>query len=196
MNSNIVRFPKIAIALRLISVLVIFGIFFIPFATGLKMSVVSSGGDVITTYSPAFSFIFGGKINSEHISYTAKSVSGLGITAFVFVIFSMIGICASLFIRRKNEKLSKLVLLGGLVLLLTASIMMLSMHREAANVLADAILGEASEAVRNTIYKNTTLSFGFLGVGIFGLINCLLLIASFFFDGTVDQLRSLISSRL
>lgn len=196
MDSKTSKFPLIAVILRLIVLICLIGLFLIPLGTGLKMSVSSSGGDVVTTYSNAYAFIFGGKLVSEHITYTTKSVAPLGIVSISFLIASFILVLTNILLRKKREKLSKFLLLGAFLLIVLASIFMLSMHREAANVLADAIVGKSSEAIRNTIYKNTSLCFGFIGVGIFGLLGSLLILVSFFFDGTIDSLRELITRRL
>ena len=79
---------------------------------------------------------------------------------------------------------------------MAGSILMLCTHKNAATILADAIIGEHSEAVTATIYKNTSLEFGFWGVGMFGIISSVGLLASLFFDGTVDRIRDFLKSKL
>lgn len=196
MNNQTAKFKEIANFLRLFCCLFTFSILFMPFAPGLKMTVKSSSGNVVTTYRNAYSFIFSGKLVSEHVTYTTKNYSILGILAFVFFLLSLIAIITSLFLNKKKGKTTKSILLVGLVLLLSASIMMLCMHSSASSILANAITGNASDAVKNTIYKNTTLLFGFVGPGIFGLINCLMIIVSYFFDGTLDEIRATIGNKL
>ncbi len=196
MNSQTVKFAKFANILRILAAVFLIGSLFMPFATGLKMTVKSSSGNVVTTYSNAFSFIFGGQLVSEHVTYTAKSCSVLGIIGFIFLLLSLVAMGASFFTAKKKAKLSKIILLVALIMAFSASIMMFCMHSSASSILADAITGKASDAIKNTIYKNTSLSFGFIGPAVFGLASSLMLIASFFFDGTIDEIRAAIGARI
>ncbi len=194
MNSQTTRFTKFANILRILAIVFILGSIFMPFATGLKMTVKSSSGNVVTTYRNAFSFIFGGQLVSEHITYSSKNCSALGILGFIFLLLSLVAMVMSFITVKKKNKLSKFILLFALIAAFSASIMMFCMHSSASSILADAITGKASDAIKNTIYKNTSLSFGFIGTGIFGLTSSLMLIASFFFDGTIDKIRALIGA--
>ncbi len=194
MNSQTTRFTKFANILRILAIVFILGSIFMPFATGLKMTVKSSSGNVVTTYRNAFSFIFGGQLVSEHITYSSKKCSALGIVGFIFLLLSLVAMVVSFIMVRKKTKLSKFILLFALITAFSASIMMFCMHSSAASILADAITGNASDAIKNTIYKNTSLSFGFIGPAVFGLASSLMLIASFFFDGTIDKIRAVIGA--
>ena len=191
-----IDFLKIANYLKLATCLILLGCCFIPFAPGLKMVVKSSSGNVVTTYSPAFSFIFGGNLASEHITYKTIGCSPLGIIGYIFIVLALVGVLVSIFTVRSNKKRSKIIFFISLGLTLASAIMMFCMHRSAATVLADAIMGEHSDAVANTIYNNTSLQFGFLGVGIFGLLATLGLTASLFFDGTIDKIKAFIISKM
>ncbi len=194
MNSQKTRFTKFANILRILAIIFILGSIFMPFATGLKMTVKSSSENVVTTYRNAFSFIFGGQLVSEHITYSSRNCSALGIVSFIFLLLSLIAMVTSIIMVKKKTKLSKFLLLFALITAFSASIMMFCMHSSASSILADAITGNASDAVKNTIYKNTSLSFGFIGTGIFGLASSLALIISFFFDGTIDKIRTAIGA--
>ena len=194
MNSQTARFARFANALRILATAFILGSVFMPFATGLKMTVKSSSGNVVTTYGNAFSFMFGGQLVSEHVTYSSKNCSVLGIIGFIFLLLSLVAMVASFITAKKKAKLSKSILLFALIAALSASIMMFCMHSSASSILADAITGNASDAIKNTIYKNTSLSFGFIGPAVFGLASSLILIASFFFDGTVDEIRATIGA--
>ena len=194
MNSQTARFEKIANILRIFAAAFILSSVFMPFATGLTMTVKSSNGNVVTTYRSAFSFIFGGQLVSEHITYSSKNCSVLGIIGFIFLLLSLVAIAVSFILAKKKVKISKFILLFALITAFSASIMMFCMHSSASSILADAIIGNASDAIKNVIYKNTSLSFGFIGPAVFGLASSLLLIASFFFDGTVDEIRAAIGA--
>lgn len=194
-NSQVSKFKKIVSIFRVLAIVFIVSSFFIPFATGLKMTVKSSSGNIVTTYRNAYSFIFGGKLVSEHVTYTAKSGSALGIIGFAFMFLSLATMIASLFVSKKY-KLYKFFVLVGLIAALVSSIIFFCIHSSASSVLADAITGNASDAVKNTIYKNTSLSFGFIGTAVFELMSSLLLLSSFFFDGTIDKMRLAIGTRI
>ena len=184
------KFAKIAIYIRLFVSALLLGALFVPFATGLKMTVKSIDANVITTYTSAFSFLFSGKLVSEHVTYQAKGISAIGLIAFIFMTVAFALLVASFFF--KKNKIGKIFILVCLGLVLAGSIMMLCTHRSAATVLSDAILGEHSDAVSNTVFKNTNIEFGFWGVSLFGFIAFVGLLASLFFDGTVDKVRQLL----
>ena len=58
------NFKYIAVLIRLVVFLFLISALFVPFSTGLKMTVNSSGGDVVTTYKSAFIFMFGGELHN------------------------------------------------------------------------------------------------------------------------------------
>lgn len=184
------KFAQIAIYIRLFVSALLLGALFVPFATGLKMTVKSGDNSVITTYKSAFSFLFSGKLVSEHVTYQAKGISVIGLIAFILVVAAFVLSVVSFFFRK--NKLGTILVLVCLGLVLAGSIMMLCTHRSAATVLSDAILGEHSDAVSNTVFKNTNIEFGFWGVSLFGFIAFVGLLASLFFDGTVDKVRQLL----
>ena len=190
------NFKYIAVLIRLVVFLFLISALFVPFSTGLKMTVNSSGGDVVTTYKSAFIFMFGGELISEHIKYQVTGNCIIGIVGYVFIAIALILLLISIFTRKQKDKLSKVFLFSTLLFALVGSILMLCTHKNAATILADAIIGEHSEAVTATIYKNTSLEFGFWGVGMFGIISSVGLLASLFFDGTVDQIRDFLKSKL
>lgn len=193
MNKNTLHFKKIAFIIKVVACIIITSLLFMLFGTGLEMTVKSSGSNHVTTYSNAYSFIFGGALTSEHISYKAKSVSALGIIGFILIILSLIGIIISIVLSNKKRNVSSLSLFGSFLLIIASSIIMLSMHYSAASILANAITGNASDAVVNTIYNNTSLCFGFIGPGVFGLLSAMLIIVSYFFDGTIDKIRTFLA---
>ncbi len=196
MNNSVVdKSKKIINFLRLLAIVFIIGSLFMPFATGLKMTVKTSSENIVTTYKNAYSFIFGGRLVSEHVTYTTSGCSLLGIISIAFLLLSLVEMFSSLFVSNKRPKLSKIFLLCGFFMILTGSIMLLCMHSSAASILADAITGKASDAIKNTIYNNTSLSIGFIGAAIFGLTSALILIFSFFLDGTIDKIRAAIEIR-
>ena len=111
------------------------------------------------------------------------------------MICSALLVAASIVLNKKVLNISRILLAVAVVLILVSAILMFASHRSAATVLSDAILGEHSDAVTNTIYRNTSLQFGFWGVGMFGIIAIVLLLASLIFDGTVDQIRNAITAK-
>ena len=196
MANKKINFKWIAVGIRLIVFLFLIGTLFIPFSTGLKMTVKSSGGDVITTYKSAFVFMFGGELISEHIKYKVTGNCVIGMVGYILIATALILLLVSLFSRRKKDTISRVFLFVTLAFALAGSILMLSAHRSAATILADAIIGEHSDAVAATIYKNTSLEFGFWGVGMFGIISSVGLLASLIFDGTVDKIRDFLKAKL
>lgn len=178
------------VGLRLIASLLLLICLFMPFAKGLKMTVPSSGDDVITTYGPAFSFIFSGSLISEHATYQTRGISVVGLLGFLFLLLSLVAVASSFFFIKDRRKTAALLIGVSIVLGLAGSIMMLSAHQNAAAVLADALISGHSESVVNTVTKYTSLQFGFIGTGIFGLLSVVASVASLFLDGTVDFLKS------
>lgn len=192
MKKKSISYKKIALTVRLLSIIILVGIMFIPLGIGLKMVVPSSVGDVITTYKTAYTFIFGGKLISEHINYQTITTSTQGLIAFIFFITSILFLIISFFVKKK---ISFFMPLFSTLFILIASVLMLSIKQSASNVLADAIVGEISESVRTTINKNTHLQFGFIGIGVLGLLTDLFLIISLFFDGSFDKIRTAIINK-
>ena len=196
MEKNNFSFAKIAAYIKLFVIALLFGSLFVPFGTGMKMIVKSSGGNVVTTYRPAFSFMFGGKLVSEHISYQSQGKCVIAIIGYIFVIIAIVLLLVSLFSQKNHNIRSRILLFVSFAAILTASILMLCSHQSASTILADAIIGEHSDAVANTIYKNTSIGFGFWGISLFGFISSFGLLVSLFFDGTIDLFRQFISSKI
>ena len=174
----------LSLMLKLLPILLLIGAFFVPFASALKMIVHASSGDVITIYSPAFSFLFTGKIFVNKVAYSSNNICIPSFLSYVFTGVNLILLIAIIFLRKQNKILVDI--LAGLLVcfLLTAAILMFNCHKDAATVLAKAITGKDSEAVANTLRKNTTLEFGFLGVSLFNLLSLGSLLVSLFFDKT------------
>lgn len=183
----------ISLVLRVFSLLLGIGALFVPFAIGLKSVVASDSGSVITNYGPAFSFIFGGVISTGRVTYNTNGVSVIGTIAYVLTALSLISLLAFFFLRTKKN--AKWFILGALILSLTSAILAISSHVNAATVLADSVLGRRSESVVATMIRNTTLQFGFWGISLFGFLSASFLIASFIFDGTIDEIRARITRR-
>lgn len=188
---------KLASLIRMASLVVAFASIFILFATGIRMTVDSSPSNVVTTYGPAFSFVFGGKLSSEHATYSLKAPCGICLVAFIIYVLALI-VSSFGVILPMIGKDKKFVLLGivGSLMALVASIMFLSSRRSVATALSIALLGEYSESVANTIYGCTSLEFGFIGIGVFGIIASLAFIATFFLDGTAGNAVDLIGKRM
>lgn len=183
----------IPFVLRIVSLFICFGALFVPFAVGLKSTVSSESGSVITEYGPAFSFLFGGKISTGRTSYNASGTAIVGTVAYAFLICAAIALIAYLFIRRKN--FAKYILLGAAVSVFVASIMMLCSQESAATVLADSIMGRRVDSVVLTMKRMANLQFGFWGVSLLGFFSGTFLLSSFVFDGSIDKIRAFIISR-
>lgn len=194
MNAQTIQSNKLTKVLIILAGLINLGIIFRLFATGLKRTIQSSSNSIVRTYKSAYTFIFGGQLISEHVTYDVKGGSALGIVSFIFTIVSLLAILFALLLRKKSSKLSKILLLSSFVFLFSSSIRWCCRHTDAANILAKAIYGYPSSAVKNTIYKNTSLSFGFIGPAVFGFIDCLVILSTYFFDGTVDKIKAYLSS--
>ena len=111
MNISKVDFKKIGSLLKICIIPILVGMLFVPFATGLIMRVKSSSGDVVTTYKTAFSFIFGGSLVSEHIAYTSKGCSPLGIVAYSLLAISLVLLIVSLFKKDRKSLILFLIIL-------------------------------------------------------------------------------------
>lgn len=185
------KFTSLAKKIKYIAVGFILIALLLPFTNGLKMTVSSGTGDVVTTYKSAFAFMFGGKLVSERVSYKAISVSVLPLIGYLIIMIAFLLLITAVFIKNNKSVINSITTAGSFSLLIVGSIILLSAHRSAATVLSSAILGSHSSSVANTIYKNTTLGFGFWGTALFGILSALLLFVSLLFDGTIDKVRSL-----
>lgn len=188
-KKNHKKYTNMALLFRLFVLLFLLGAVLSPFAPGLKMSVGSGGGNVVTIYKPAFSFLFGGSISTKHVTYSTIGISVIGLVGYLFSVIALIFLVLSETLFKKSS--TKRIVFGmvSLLLVFASSIIMLSIHKSAATVLADAIMGTHNDTVSKTIYNNTSIQFGFYGVSIFGFLATLLQMMSLFFDGTMDKLQ-------
>ena len=138
--------------------------------------------------------MFGKELVSEHVTYANTSVSVIGIVAFSLLASTVVLLIASILLKKKKENVGKALGILSVLTAITTSVLFLCLHKSTSTILADAIVGSHSDAIAKTIYKNTTLDFGFWGVGMFGIIASVCLILSLFFDGTVDKIRRVLSS--
>lgn len=183
----------LAFSLRIFSLALCLGSLFVPFAIGLKSVVSSDSGSIVTNYGPAFAFIFGGRIDTGRVTYNTIGVSTPGIVAYLLCGLSFVALLASFAIRKRVA--SKWTVFGATLGVLVSSIIMLCAHESAATVLADSIIGRRSDSVVATMIRNTSLQFGFWGFALFGFFVVVMLLASFIFDGTFDDIRLRISRK-
>ena len=183
--SNNKKNIRISILLRVISLVILLISFVIPLCPAITMT----SGDVKKTYGPCYSFIFGGKINSSNISYSAKGLSGLAMAGFIILIISFIIICISFFVKDPIVKRPLFVFIG-LVMIIISSIFFASLHRSFSGILADSLINGHSDAVSNNVYNNTNMEFGVWGITFFGFISSFLLLVSLLFDGTFNRVCS------
>lgn len=187
--------PKLkGIAIRACSLIILFAGLFLPFANGITMTVESSS-KVVTTYHTAFSFIFGGRLVSEHATYSVKGISVVALLAYIFLLFSCLFLAASFFFIRNRRKTAALLVLLSTIIGIASAIMVFSSHSDVARVLADSIIKGHSDSVTNTIIEHTTLGFGLLGFGVFELVAVFGEIISLFVDGTFDYIKAVLESR-
>ncbi len=178
-------FIKISWIARFLGIALIVVCCFLPFASGLTMS---SGG-TSKSYGPLFSFFFMGKLSSGVASYQAKTVAVLPLIGYIFVIISLLLLLLS-FLKYRNNRISPFLRIAALLFTLAFSVMFLCSHRSLSDVLAYAFLSKYSDAVGNTIYKNTTLDFAVYGMSVFGFLASLSSFISLVFDSTIDKLRT------
>ena len=77
------------------------------FASAVRMTISSTSGDVITTYGSAYSFIFGGKVTSEHATYTFKGTNGLLLSGWILILVGLIGTASAMacaFLNKLKEE--------------------------------------------------------------------------------------------
>jgi len=155
------------------------GAVFSFFASAVRMDVKSSSGDVITTYGPAYCFIFGGEIVSEYTSYSFKGPNGMLLSAWILMIVGLLGIAVatlfSFFSKLREETRTSIFLFGALCEG-TASILLFSSKTALAKSLCVIFLGSCSENVANTIRSNLRLQFGVWGTGLFALFSAIIVL--------------------
>ena len=169
---------------KLVSLALIIECLLVPLSSAITLKT----GDVSKTYGSAYSFIFGGTISTTNISYSVKGVSPIGLIAFILLILATIILLASFFYKKGKFSKSWFTF-ASFLLVLTASILFLTIHRNFASILASALTKSTSNAVQNTIFNNTTLNFGVWGVPFFGFIACFIFLVSLILDGSFDKLR-------
>lgn len=183
--NNKEKHSKIALLTRIVSLVLLSVCFVIPLCPAITMT---SGG-VRKTYGSCYSFMFGGKLTTNNISYAARGISELALAGFIILIASLLILCSSFFIKDAVVKKPMAVFVGS-VMIIVASIIFASLHKSISSVLADSLIGGHSDAVSNTIYNNTYMEFGTWGITLFGFLSSFLLLASLLFDGTFDRVRS------
>ena len=181
--SNVEKAEKIA------GLIIFVACFIIPLSPAITMR---SGG-VSKTYGNTYSFVFGGKIEAANISYKTIGISSAGLALFIMVFVSFAALIGSFFVKNDKKNISKILIFGSSLLAIAFSILALSSRRSFSDVLADALISGHSDAVRNTVFNNTSLEFGVWGIAIFGFLAAFALLASLVFDGTLDKLRAWIS---
>ena len=182
------RARLVSLILRAFSALLCFGVLFVPFGTGLRSVVSSESGSVITNYGPSFSFIFGGEITTGRVSYDVNHISAINTVSYCLAILSLL-ILVVFFVFRKKP-IFKWGVLGASASSLASAILALCSHESAATTLSDSILGKRSDSVVATMIRNTNLQFGIWGMAVFGFAITALLLASFIFDGTVNEIKA------
>lgn len=188
-NKTLILWSK---RIKIVALLLITLTLFIPFLNGITMSVTTGSSSVVTTYRLAFIFMFGGELVSEHISYKTISVSVLPLIGYLIIIIAFLLLTTSIFIKNKKHSIASITTIASFLLLIIGSVMLLFAHKSIATVLSSAILGSHSSSVANTIYKNTSLGFGFWGTSLFGVLGAILIFTSLLFDGTIDKIRSIL----
>lgn len=161
------------------------------FASAVEMKIQSSSGDVITTYGTAYSFIFGGKIVSEHIAYNFKGPDGLLLSSWILILLASADIAIALLLfpsKKISKETTACSCLFGAVLNIVASIILFSSKTELAKILCSLFTGSNSESVLNTIYGNIQLQFGIWGAAIFSIFSCLILIVTLAKNGMLENL--------
>lgn len=158
-------------------------------ASAVRMTISSTNGDVITTYGPAYSFIFGGKVASEHAAYTFKGTNGLLLSSWILILVGLIGTASAMacaFSNKLREEARTGIFVISALCEFVASLLLFSSKTSMANTLCVIIVGSYSESVANTINSNLSLRFGVWGSGIFALLGALVLIVTLAKSGNLS----------
>ena len=101
-----INFLLISKRLRFIGTFFNFIMFFIPFLPCVQLI----SGATKRNYGPAYSFIFGGKISSTNISYSAKGISPIFLISFLLILFAFLTLIYSFFAQnKKNTNISSIL---------------------------------------------------------------------------------------
>jgi hypothetical protein len=168
-------------------------------ASAVRMTISSTNGDVITTYGPAYSFIFGGKVASEHAAYTFKGTNGLLLSSWILILVGLIGTASAMacaFSNKLREEARTGIFVISALCEFVASLLLFSSKTSMANTLCVIIVGSYSESVANTINSNLSLRFGVWGSGLFTAISSLFLSAFLIKSGSLPNLANCIMQTL
>jgi hypothetical protein len=168
------------------------------FASAVRMTISSTNGDVITTYGSAYSFIFGGKVTSEHATYTFKGTNGLLLSGWILILVGLIGTAsgmACVFLNKLREEARTGIFLISALCEFVASLLLFSSKTSLASTLCVIIVGSYSESVANTIDSDLSLRFGVWGAGIFTLLGALIPEVALAKSGNLSALWSLIKEQ-
>lgn len=90
-----------------------------------------------------------------------------------------------------NKKSKQSLVITPLILIFTftASILVLSSHKEIATIVTLAITKNDNVHVIDTIYKQTSLGIGLYGIAIFGFISAFGSLLNLFLEEIVDKIR-------
>jgi hypothetical protein len=169
------------------------------FASAVRMTISSTNGDVTTTYGSAYSFIFGGKVTSEHATYTFKGTNGLLLSGWILILAGLIGTASAMacaFLNKLREEARTGIFLVSVLCEFVASLLLFSSKTSLASTLCVIIVGSYSESVANTINSNLSLRFGVWGSGIFALLGALVLVVALAKSGSLSALLSLIKEQV
>ena len=184
------KFLTISRYIKYVILALLFGAILSPLSPAITWTVKTATGSMSTHYGSAFDFMFSNVIHGN-IDYKTLSNTILPLIAWVLVLISFVLILLS--VLKVNHKLTALTSPLALILLIVATILAFSRHKEAATVLADALINRHDENVVETIYKNTSLNFGIIGIAIFSLLSSIGLFINLFLNGTIDRIRNIIS---
>ncbi|HHT66985.1 MAG TPA: hypothetical protein GX010_01990 [Erysipelotrichaceae bacterium] len=184
------NFSVIALITRIVVFALLVGTLFVPFSNGLKMTVeVPILGNVVSTYKPAFAFMFGGELVSENATFEVLNVSAIALIGYLLIAISAALLLVSFILKNNKKMVGGILLFAAFACVLTGSILMFCSHESLAAVLAGAMIGgEPSANEINTALRNTTLEFGIWGVGMFGIISAVGLVVSYVFDGPINKI--------
>lgn len=184
-----IDFLFISRVLVIISDILLASAFLVPLSSAISLLT----GDYEKIYGSAYSFFFGGTIETKNISYNSVKPSGLGIIGFAFMIAALLLLILSPLCKKNKNSISKWMVFASALIAIVYSIIFLCMHQSLANILADALIDGHSDAVTKTIYNNSSVEFGVWGISIFGFIGSFFILCSLIFDGTLDKVRGRLS---
>lgn len=149
---------------------------FLPLAAALVYRKPVGNGEIVTTYTNLYGFIFGGEVTTQGASISGtgdlKGAVALPLVAWILLVLGTIGTLVGIsFGCMKKARLANLAFLGTALVLIVSAVLFFA----SKSALLTAVVGET---LAENMAADTALGFGAIGTGIFAIVSAVSCVGS------------------